>query len=448
MVIKIIKYYIVFLFVFLSWISFASASVVINRVNLNPVEERFIELYNDSNSSKDLTGWSIKRKSSSGLEYSLVSSSRLKDKVITANGYFLLTNEGTYTGPLLPDATWAKSYTFAENNTIVLYNNDEVVDDWIVSKTSNDEITSDDNETNIEKVSEEEDITLISEEENIEVLKITTKIISPKIVTAGIPFSLNSLTTTNREETYGVGRFVWNFGDGELYEVSKAIPFDYIYEYEGEYALTLSYFDSIFSEEPEATNRVTIKVIPADIYISGIGSNTDPFIELQNKSNYEIALSDWIITGGIHYFKIPEGTTILSNKKIKLSPKITGFGGEDIKSVTITNANKEIIATYPTLIKKPVQKSSLVRTTSNNQISVSNLKDDSLTNDSQIINLNDLSADAGGANINISKSTYAWIGLIFIIGLGTASFLMIKRKNNYNDYVDKEIRAEDMTIVE
>jgi len=449
MITKIIKYYIVFLVIFFSWAGIASAEVVISRINLDPIGERFIELYNNSNLSQNLTDWSIKRKSSSGLEYSLVSSTRLENKIIEANGYFLLTNESNYTGTLSSDATWAKSYTFAKDNIILLYNqNDEIVNSFKVSTTSNDE-TSSNTDTENENSSEEEIIPVL--EEDPEILKITTKIISPKMVTAGIPFSMDSLTTTNKGQTYAVGRFVWNFGNGEISEVGKAVSFDYVYEYSGEYVVTLSYFDSVFSKVADATHRMTIKVIPADIYISSVGNDIDPFIELENKSNYEIILSNWVVTGGIHYFKIPEGMTLLPNKKVKLSPKITGFVGEDIKTITITNANKDLIATYPiTKIKKTTQKNTSTYAIAQNSVSSvnQNLQNDSSLNNSQIINLNDLSADAGGANVNIKKSTYAWVGLLIIIGLGLASFIFIKRRDSYDDYVEKEIRAEDMTIVE
>ena len=282
-----------------------------------------------------------------------------------------------------------------------------------------------------------------------EIFKITTKIISPKIVTAGIPFSLSSLTTTNRGETYAVGKFVWNFGDGMIREVMQSNPFEYVYEYPGEYVLTLSYYDSIFSIKPDAIDKMTIKIIPSGINISSVGTTSDPFIEIENKSTYEIILSNWVVTAGTHYFIIPEGTTLLPNKKIKLSPKITGFVGEDIKSVIIANPNKEIIATYPTEIKKPIQKiSSVNKTTNSNLIPADNSQDDVLLKDSQIINLNDLGANAKETGINIPNSTYPIIGLLVVIGLGIASFLLIKKRRDIEDYVEKGIRAEDMTIIE
>jgi hypothetical protein len=83
----------------------------------------FIKLKNLSESPVDLTGWMIKKKSSAGKETTLVSRARLEGKSIPANGYFLLANEGGYSGVPAPDVWWPKSYTLAQsNNAAVLYN--------------------------------------------------------------------------------------------------------------------------------------------------------------------------------------------------------------------------------------------------------------------------------------------------------------------------------------
>lgn len=109
----------------------ASQSILINEIQIYPTEQRFIELYNPSDSAVDLTGWSVKRKTSSGKEYSLLAASRLEGKLILSKSFILLTNEEGYSGNVVPDVMWAKSNTIAKDNTIILYDNNQSVVDRV-----------------------------------------------------------------------------------------------------------------------------------------------------------------------------------------------------------------------------------------------------------------------------------------------------------------------------
>ncbi len=85
----------------------------------------FIELYNPNGAAINLTGYSIKKRSSTGSESTLVSASRFEGKIIPANKHFLLANEGGYGGQISPDVFWPKSYTLAySNNALIIYNTD------------------------------------------------------------------------------------------------------------------------------------------------------------------------------------------------------------------------------------------------------------------------------------------------------------------------------------
>lgn len=85
----------------------------------------FVELYNPNDSAFDLTGWSLKKRSSTGTESSLVATSRLEGKSIPARSRFLLVNEEGYDGGVAPNVGWPKSYSLAySNNSIVVYNAD------------------------------------------------------------------------------------------------------------------------------------------------------------------------------------------------------------------------------------------------------------------------------------------------------------------------------------
>ncbi|MFA6251477.1 MAG: lamin tail domain-containing protein [Candidatus Paceibacterota bacterium] len=455
-----LKSYIIFVAVFFSWVSFASANLEISNIMYDPegadTNREWVELYNNGNESITI----VSGKSGSAW--------RLGDGPTGETLHYIndtLTIAPGESAILASDKdTYLSEYSYSgevADTSMSLNNTSGIVTIWdgsdprnvIVSKSysssdtgESEEVASgDENNTNDAKDD------LEPTQDNSTILKITTKIISPKIVVARTPFSFNSLTTTNRGQTYATGKWVWNFGDGMTSQVIETGPFAYVYEYPGEYALTLSYFDNSFTLVPDATDKIIIKVIESEVYISAVGDNGDPFVEIENQSKYEVDLSGWIVTAGTHYFKIPEGTILLPDKKIKLSPKITGFTSFDLASIVITNPNKFVIATYPVQIKQfKVDKIDTNGTTpESDKVYINNkASENSPSDDSEIINLNDLGASASGAKVNISKTVYSLVGLLLIIGLGVTSFLLIKKKNNTPDYVEKQIRAEDMTIIE
>jgi hypothetical protein len=85
----------------------------------------FVELYNAGDAAVDLTGWSVKKKSSTGSESSLVVASRLEGKTILPRRHFLLVNDGGYDGAVPADVRWATSNTLAyTNNAVALYDGD------------------------------------------------------------------------------------------------------------------------------------------------------------------------------------------------------------------------------------------------------------------------------------------------------------------------------------
>jgi len=482
---------IIFITVFLSWFGLACAGLEINEIMYAPqngADYEWIEIYNNSSNSIDLNKYRFFH----GEETSGPISLKVGDStLLQPSKYAIIAKSltGGYDWLDFSDMVFSSSMLSlpdsGENTYIAISDSNKVIIDDITydtskggskeSKTSLSKINSDwqsgkptpgkENESvngSNEENDNEEDSNNNEDEDNTktnntpEVFKISTKIISPKIVTAGIPFSINSLTTSNKGDTYAVGRFVWNFGDGFIKETKDSALFSYLYEYPGDYVLTLAYFDSYFDQVADATNRLIIKVVPSEINISSVGDDRNPYIELENKSSYEIILSKWVITGGVHYFIIPEGTTILPNKKMKLSPKITGFNGEDIKSVIITNPDSGIIATYPaTIVKQKIKSSRKIVKNKNenpvlqNEISQGQTNDVELNN-SQVINLNDLGASASDSVAKSKQnSILPLIGLFVVIDIGVTSFLLLrKRKKESSDYVEKEIRAEDMKIVE
>lgn len=481
---KTIKRYVVLLIMFIFPVNLICASVYLNEVQISPTGERFVELYNSGSTAVDLTNWYIQRKTATGTTFgTLVSKTYFENKTIQEGGYFLISKENLNGSDIV-----YSSLTLTESNTIQLKNSNQVVvdkigwgevsdcggtcapnptnersiqktsgGDWIISsatpRESNVGVDEDSDEDNDSYYSDESGYIISKDKKEIPlILKIITKIISPKIVVAGVPFAFESLTTTNRGQTYMVGRFAWNFGDGSGMEVDNAGPFEYVYEYPGEYSMSLSYLDNSFSIIPSAVNKINIKVVPPEVSILGVGDYSNPYVEIENKSNYDILLSGWTVTAGARSFIIPDGTTLLSGKSIKLSPRITGFIGEDIKSVVIISPNKIIYSSYPTVaVKKIISNINLSnKVSAGNSKAVKNEKENIVSSEkSQAINLNELGASALDSNANIHNTVYSLIGLLVIIGLGVSSFFIFKKRNNKKgSKVDGKIRAEDITIID
>lgn len=83
--------------------------------------DEFVELYNPGNQGIDLTSWSLKKRSSTGSESTLLAASHLNGITLQSHRYFLLVNASA-TLALSPDVSWPKSYTLAyTKNAVVLY---------------------------------------------------------------------------------------------------------------------------------------------------------------------------------------------------------------------------------------------------------------------------------------------------------------------------------------
>ena len=242
-----------------------------------------------------------------------------------------------------------------------------------------------------------------------------------------------------------VGKFKWNFGDGTVKENTDSNEFEHTYFYPGEYVISLDYLERT-SYKLDSSDRIIVRVVPSEVLISSVGDSDDSFVEIENKSNYEMVLSNWVISAGIHRFIIPPGTIILSKKKLKFSPRITGFISDDLRFITITDLKGEIMTIYP--IQKTQTPKSSTKTNFSSPITKILPKENIPEENTQIIDLNQLGVSVGNIQKNTPSSVYAYWGLGGIIFIGMTSVLLLRKKDDSLDYIEKEIRAEDMTIIE
>lgn len=99
-------------------------SVVISEIMVGQdgaANNEFIELYNQTSQDINLTGFSLKKKTTSGAESVLISTAKFSG-TIPAYGYFLISHSG-YKDAISADLSYSSvSYFISANNTILLYN--------------------------------------------------------------------------------------------------------------------------------------------------------------------------------------------------------------------------------------------------------------------------------------------------------------------------------------
>jgi hypothetical protein len=98
-------------------------------------------------------------------------------------------------------------------------------------------------------------------------------------------------------------RYLWNFGDGSLKEGQNITHF---YRYPGEYLVVLDVSSGSYS----ASDRLTVRVVPNEIFISEIKTGVDSFIELENRSKEEINISSWRFRAGHQTFTFSKNSFI------------------------------------------------------------------------------------------------------------------------------------------
>ncbi len=96
-------------------------------------------------------------------------------------------------------------------------------------------------------------------------------------------------------------------------------------------------------------------------------------------------------------------------------------------------------------IKTPTENSNLLTIP---KIEIINEQKTIQDNNREIINLNDIKTTIPKNKINIPISFYPYFGLVIIIGLGIASFLIFKNKFKNDEEEEKKLTAKDIKIIE
>lgn len=107
--------------------SAATNHIVISEIQIEGISttDEFVELYNPTGSSQDLTGWTLYRKTGSGtVEIPIATASG----TIPSHGYYLFANSN-FDGGVTPDTSYAEN--ISDNNSVILRDNSGVLIDLL-----------------------------------------------------------------------------------------------------------------------------------------------------------------------------------------------------------------------------------------------------------------------------------------------------------------------------
>jgi len=175
---------------------------------------------------------------------------------------------------------------------------------------------------------------------------------TPKVVMVGADILIKGETLGLEKEPLEGARYLWTFGDGGTKEGQKVF---YNYNYPGKYVVILNTSSGIYS----ASDRIIIEAIPADITISSVGTGSNSFVEVNNKTKYELNLSRWKLRAGNKLFEIPENTVILPDSKIIFPSQYTKF--EITKGQNIELLYPNSTSTYSYIWRSEVQMNTQVK---------------------------------------------------------------------------------------
>jgi len=147
------------------------------------------------------------------------------------------------------------------------------------------------------------------------------------IVGAGVPFNAKG---------YGLSggplenaRYVWNFGDAGTREGQSVM---YAYTLPGTYTVTVD----ASSVGRSATDRVVVTVVPADVFVTRASAS---FIELHNRTPYELDLALWQLQVGTTTFVLPPHTVIGANRAVAFPSSVTNLKPDAPLSVVLRYPN-------------------------------------------------------------------------------------------------------------
>ena len=145
-----------------------------------------------------------------------------------------------------------------------------------------------------------------------------------------------------RADSSGAGgaepRFVWTFGDGSTAEGRKV---EHIYKFPGDHIVVLN----ASAGEEQAAVRGNVKVFQPEIIVTEVqaGSLDDSYIQLENRSAYEVNLGNLRLEAAAGSFIFPPDTIIASKTKINFPSAVTQLTPGSPAAVRLVYPNGRLV---------------------------------------------------------------------------------------------------------
>ena len=268
-----------------------------------------------------------------------------------------------------------------------------------------------------------------------EIQKIKTKIDVKTDAFIGIPIEFKTSTTGYFGETLYYGKYFWNFGDGDSKEmkVNDSSKLTHTFFYEGEYSVVLEYYSNYYSSESDASDRIIIKVVPADIVISKVGDEKDFFVEITNNTNYNADISGWFLMSDKSKFIFPQNTILNSKKKMILSPKVTNLSFSDKDTLKLMDKEWETVFDHSSLVKPAKTLLNNITSTKNSTATSTAVKPPlggfTAKLENEQVSVDDLGATAVKNGSNTENNMMYVIGFFALLGLSAGATYFIRARN-------------------
>ena len=471
------------------------AGLIINEIMYDlpgtDTDHEWIELYNDSSSEISLSGYKFNDGANHGLNTPPVNGG-VGPLSVPANGYVILAGNATvfksdypsYSGAVI-DTVMALANE-GDSLSIVDSNND-VIDSVTYTKSqggagdgnslgsfgnllspgtptpgsANTKTT-----TSVEENEEETEEQVEVESKEYVIPRYAGTIIVKDPITAGVPTQFSTLIVNPERKVVLPGKYVWNFGDGTVYEYFDGMPFTHIYNDAGEYVVYFEYYKSRGAFTPEVVVKKIISVTEGGVLVTSIGTTADPKVELSNTTGEDIDMSLWKINSGSATYVLPKNTILMRGKKIVLRPSVLGFS--PMYSVALihpsgvvasTKSSTPIFAgTSTTAVSKVNTEENLLSSASDVFVKGETEKNiassgpidpiESTTENASLLSANVSDAlEDGNESTNFSHVVYYAL-FVLVLALGVIGVYRIRKHKEENSTNDDEYDTDEFTFVE